>query len=317
MQTAAFEVMKADTHRVALVTALPEPDDVDFSPGALLASAAVVTGMLVLIAFPGELFNTALETHYDEIRRWFGLGPKRVESHSGASQVLPFVGLLVVGGLLYSLLNPAFRFDRSTLGAALGLSLAMGIVTLAFDIPSLAYGLAFRRQMADPVKGRLAAASTILVLALSIGSWMAMAPVSETADKPGASLGLLILEATLGGIFWCGLDLSRTPRRRPAAAAMPAGQPGAGVEPGGLDRAVHADTAGIRPHPPASEHGVRGGHEAVADSDRHRSLRRPRPLLARLLGRTSGSALPERRGDRARMGRGRLTPQQVGVSFGT
>jgi hypothetical protein len=249
MQAAAFEVMNAATHRVALITALPRPDDVDLSPGALLASAAVVGGMLVLIAFPGELFNTTLEEHYDEIRSWFGLKRKRFESHSGRSQVLPFVGFLLVGGLLYSLLNPAFRLDRSTIGAALGLTLSMGIVTLAFDLPSLAYvrrnygdwgrlvilpgtlviaaacvilsravhflpgyfygliaGLAFRRQVAEAVRGRLAAVSTVLVLAMSVGSWLLMAPVSRAADKPGASLGLLVLEATLGGIFWCGLD---------------------------------------------------------------------------------------------------------------
>ncbi|MDQ3896399.1 MAG: hypothetical protein M3326_03945, partial [Actinomycetota bacterium] len=249
VQAAAFQVMEADTHRTALLTALPRPDDVDFSPGALLASAAVVAGMLFLIAFPGELFNTTLEEHYDEVRRWFGLGPKRLASQSGRSQAIPFIGFLVVGGLLYSLLNPAFRFDRSTIGAALGLAVAMGIVTLAFDVPSLAYvrrhygdwgrlvilpgtlliaaacvvlsravhflpgyfygliaGLAFRRQVAASVRGRLAAVSTVLVLALSIGSWLAMAPVSRAADKPGASLGLLVLEATLGGIFWCGLD---------------------------------------------------------------------------------------------------------------
>ena len=44
------------------------------------------------------------------------------------------------------------------------------------------------------------------MLALSVASWLAMAPVSEAADKPGASLGLLVVEAALGGTFWCGLD---------------------------------------------------------------------------------------------------------------
>ena len=33
-----------------------------------------------------------------------------------------------------------------------------------------------------------------------------MSAVSDAADAPGASMGLLVLEATLGGIFWCGLD---------------------------------------------------------------------------------------------------------------
>jgi hypothetical protein len=249
VQAATFEVLDADVHRVALVTALPRPDDVDFSLGALMASAAVVAGMLFLIAFPGELFNSTLETHYDEIRGWFGLGPKRLADQAGRSQIIPFVLFLLAGGVLVSLLNPAFGFDKSSLAAAGGLTIAIGIVTLAYDGPTLAYvrryhgdwgrlvilpgtillgvacvvlsrvvhflpgyfygliaGLAFRRQIADAVKGRLTAFSTGLVLALSVASWLAMAPVSEAADKPGASLGLLVLEAALGGIFWCGLD---------------------------------------------------------------------------------------------------------------
>ncbi|HEX3622462.1 MAG TPA: FGLLP motif-containing membrane protein [Acidimicrobiales bacterium] len=249
MQSAAFEVVHADVHRVAPITALPEPGQVDFSLRSMLTSAAVVAGLLLLIAFPGELFNTTLEEHYDEVRGWFGLKPKQLGSETGRSQILPFFGFLVVGGLLYSLLNPAFRLDRSTVAAALGLAVAMGIVTLAFDLPSLAYihrhhgdwgrlvilpgtllvaaacvvlsravhflpgyfygliaGITFRRQIAGAVKGRLVAFSALLVLALSVGSWLAMQPVSAAARKPGASLGLLVLEAVLGGVFWCGLD---------------------------------------------------------------------------------------------------------------
>lgn len=249
VQEATFEVLDADVHRVALVTALPRPDDVDFSLGALLASAAIVAGMLFLIAFPGELFNSTLEAHYDEVRSWFRLGPKRPEERSGRSQFVPFLLFLLAGGLLVSLINPAFGFDRSSLAAAVGLTIAIGVVTLAYDVPALAYvrrrhgdwgrlvilpgtiligvacvilsrvvhflpgyfygliaGLAFRRQIAEAVRGRLTAFSTGLVLALSVGSWLAMAPVSAAADKAGASLALLALEAALGGIFWCGLD---------------------------------------------------------------------------------------------------------------
>jgi hypothetical protein len=249
MQTAAFEVTHAGIHRIAPITALPKPDQVDFNLGSLLISAAVAMGLLCLIAFPAELFNTTLEEHYDEVRGWFHLPPKRLEAEAGRSQVIPFVAFLLVGGLLYSLLNPAFRLDRSTLAAALGLSLAMGIVTLAFDVPSLAYirrrhgvwgrlvilpgtlllaagcvllsravhflpgyfygliaGITFRRQVAEAVKGRLVAASALLVLVLSVASWLALMPVSSAADKPGASFAVLVLEATLGGTFWCGLD---------------------------------------------------------------------------------------------------------------
>jgi hypothetical protein len=249
VQSATFEVVHAEVHRIAPITALPKPDQVDFSLSSLLTSAAVVMGLLVLIAFPGELFNTTLEEHYDEVRGWFGLQPKRLEADTGRSQIVPFIAFLVVGGLLYSLLNPAFRLDRSTVAASVGLAVAMGIVTLVFDIPSLAYvhrhhgdwgrlvilpgtllvaaacvalsravhflpgyfygliaGITFRRQIADAVKGRLVAFSALLVLGLSVASWLAMKPVSAAADRPGASLGLLVLEAILGGIFWCGLD---------------------------------------------------------------------------------------------------------------
>jgi hypothetical protein len=41
---------------------------------------------------------------------------------------------------------------------------------------------------------------------MSVAAWLALKPVSAAADKPGATFATLVLEATLGGIFWCGLD---------------------------------------------------------------------------------------------------------------
>jgi hypothetical protein len=243
-----FQVTEADIHRTEIISSLPTPDQVDFSVSAVLASAVAAGGVVLLIAFPGELFNTTLEGHYDEVRAWLRLRPKRTRTVRH-DQTGPFLVYLAIAGLLYSLINPAFRFDRSSLAAATGLTLSVGIVTLAFDLPALLYvhrrdgewgrleihpgtllvaagcvllsrvthfvpgyfyglvaGLSFSRPILGKMKGRLEALSAAFVLGLSIASWLAMLPVSAIADRPGASIFVLILEATLGGIFWCGLD---------------------------------------------------------------------------------------------------------------
>jgi len=76
LATAGFDVTEASVHRSALATSLPHTDQVDFGADQLLISALAVAGLLVLIAFPAELFNTTLEEHYGEVRGWFGLRPR-------------------------------------------------------------------------------------------------------------------------------------------------------------------------------------------------------------------------------------------------
>lgn len=243
-----FEVTSADLHRTALITSVPTAPNVDVGAGHLLLSGVVTLGFLFLIAFPSELFNSTYEANYDEVRGWFGLRPKDPDEVRSGRQGLLFLAFCIVGGAMYTLLSPDFDLSWSWLANVVGLGVAMALITLTYDLPSVGYfrrfgeharllvlpstlvvagvsvalsrvigfqpgyfygvvaGLAFRRQVGTDVKGRLVAVSAIAVLVLSATTFFLWSPVSEAAGRPGASFWVLLLDAFLAGIFWCGLD---------------------------------------------------------------------------------------------------------------
>ncbi|HEV2088585.1 MAG TPA: FGLLP motif-containing membrane protein [Cryptosporangiaceae bacterium] len=249
VHAAAFEVIDADLHRSALVTALPTSDDIDFSAEAMLASAAIVLGLVVLTAFPAELFNSTLEANYDEVRGWFHFRPRSATAGTGLRHIALFTSFLLLSGPLWFAMQSSSGLDAATILGALGLSLATAVVVLASDLPTFAYlrrrfnegaqvvalpgtlivavacvllsravhfepgyfyglvgGLAFSRQLRRDTGGRLAAASALILVVLSVVAWLAMTPVSRIADRPDAGLWPILAEGFLGGVFWVALD---------------------------------------------------------------------------------------------------------------
>lgn len=135
LAAATFDVTGAGVHRSELATSMPQADQVDFGLDQLLFSALAVAGLLVLIAFPAELFNTTLEEHYDEVRGWFGLSPRPLGGgrHHGPLLVV----FMLLAGPLWFAMQPSSGFDAATAWGALGLSLATGFVVVASDLPGV------------------------------------------------------------------------------------------------------------------------------------------------------------------------------------
>ena len=247
LATSAFDVTDDAVHRNVLATSLPQVDQVDFGLDRLLVSALAVAALLVLIAFPAELFNTTLEEHYDEVRGWFGLKPRPLGGgrHHGALLAL----FLLLSGPLWFAMQPSSRFDASTALGALGLSLATTVVVIASDLAAVLHvrrryreravpialpgalviavacvvlsravhfqpgyfygllgGLALSRSLERDESGRLAARTVAFLLVLSMVSWVALQPVSAAAAESGKTLGTILVENLLGGIFWAALD---------------------------------------------------------------------------------------------------------------
>jgi hypothetical protein len=67
-------------------------------------------------------------------------------------------------------------------------------------------GLALTRSLGRHESGRVAAATVVGLLVLSIGAWVALQPVSAAAAESGKTLGMILVENLLGGIFWVALD---------------------------------------------------------------------------------------------------------------
>jgi hypothetical protein len=75
--------------------------------------------------------------------------------------------------------------------------------------PGLLYGLlavlTFRREFGDKLEGKLGAIACAGILVVSIGSWLALGPVSAAA-RNSSNFWIITLEATLGAICLLGLE---------------------------------------------------------------------------------------------------------------
>ena len=145
-QASFFEVLPVSVHRPAFVTSLPLPDQISLDPGALLASAAIAAGAIMLIAFPFELFNSAMEENYDEIRGWFGLGPRGVPEVRTRSQTLGFLGLTAVTAVATGFLSPDFGFNRTSVVLFIGICVALLVMAVLFSLPA---DVGIRRQFGE------------------------------------------------------------------------------------------------------------------------------------------------------------------------
>ena len=163
-----FDVTDAAVHRSVLATSLPQADQVDFGIDQLLLSALAVAALLVLIAFPAELFNTTLEEHYDEVRGWVGLGPRSLGG--GRHHGILLVGFLLLSGPLWFAMQPASGFDGATAFGALGLSIATGVVVFASDMPAVVHVRRRYRERARPIAlpGALVIAVACVVLSRAV-----------------------------------------------------------------------------------------------------------------------------------------------------
>ncbi|HEV2890218.1 MAG TPA: FGLLP motif-containing membrane protein [Frankiaceae bacterium] len=127
--------------RSTFAHAVPSSDEVSLDTRALLVNALVTALLMLLIAFPSELFNNTLEQHYDEVRGWFGRrGPRKpaVERPRGL-RVVTFGAYAAAAAVLYALLDRDASFDGRTARLWLGLLAGIVVVTLVFSAATLRY----------------------------------------------------------------------------------------------------------------------------------------------------------------------------------
>jgi hypothetical protein len=138
--SASFRVTTG-VHRAAFDTSLNDPGHINLTVAGMALSAAAAAVLLVLLAFPAQIFNATLQDHYEEVRGWFHLRRPLSEVVKDVNQRLLFPIFLVGGGALFALITPDFGFNRSTLALVLGLGIAVAVVTVGFAGPSFVYFL--------------------------------------------------------------------------------------------------------------------------------------------------------------------------------
>jgi hypothetical protein len=133
--------------------------------------------------FPGQLFNSTLEAHEDEIRRSLRLDRLGAIRRAGGSFWGSRLGVAVftaVAAALCALLDPSFGSDARSLWTYLGMLAGIVIVTVAFAVPAwLIHGRAARPSV------------KVIPLSLAVGV-LCVAISRVTGFQPGYLYGLLI-----------------------------------------------------------------------------------------------------------------------------
>ena len=163
---------------------VPKPDEVSTDPVVLLQSAALAMLLVFLMPLPSQLFNSTLETHEDEVRRWLRLD--RIGSVVGGIGAFwgswPGVALFtLLAAVLYGFLDPGFGFSFGSLATFLGMLVGIVLVTAAFAIPVV---LA-HRSLGDRWQLKVVPVSLLIGVACVLLSRL-------TGFQPGYLYGLLI-----------------------------------------------------------------------------------------------------------------------------
>jgi hypothetical protein len=131
-----FTVTNASLHRSALVTSVPQPGQVSLNLARLGASAVAAAFILLLFAFPYELFNKTLEENYDEVRGWMRLPARAVEASSRAGRIGGFVVLTAIAAIAVGFLSPDFALNQAGVVLALGTFVALLVMSVGFSLPA-------------------------------------------------------------------------------------------------------------------------------------------------------------------------------------
>ena len=149
----------------------------------LVASAVLVVLLLFFMAFVAELFNSTLESHYDEVAGWFSVWRGRV---GGASRFWtgPIgIGLfMVLGAVVYAWLDPGFGPSAESAATLIGLLVGLVVVMLSFELPGM---LMYRRRTGE-MPGLRALPWTLIAAVVCVA-------ISRIANlQPGYLYGLLL-----------------------------------------------------------------------------------------------------------------------------
>jgi len=130
-----FVVTDADVHRSGFATSLPGPDEVPTDLATLATSAAVAAGLLLLFAFPYELFNSTVEENYDEIRGWFRRSARTVGAESRLRRNVSFGVLTLLTAVAVGFLSPDFGLNRTSAVLVVAFTVALLVMSVGFSFP--------------------------------------------------------------------------------------------------------------------------------------------------------------------------------------
>lgn len=125
-----------------LTSVLRPVTDVSWNLVDVSKSLVISLGLIFLVAFPSQLFNSTLQSHYEEVVGWFSplgaIGRLAPEPEARTPGWL-VAGVFLLGGVLGSLLDPRWGFDRATLEGIAGILLASAFTTTVYTLVHARY----------------------------------------------------------------------------------------------------------------------------------------------------------------------------------
>jgi hypothetical protein len=132
---AVFDVHSSWLHPGAIPATLHGPNQIPLGFGKLVWSIGAAALLLVILAFPAELFERTLEEHYDEVRAWFAFVPTIRVPETRRSRALAFGGFITLAAVAGAVADPAFAVDGTGLALLVGAALGLVVVTAGFSLP--------------------------------------------------------------------------------------------------------------------------------------------------------------------------------------
>jgi hypothetical protein len=172
-------VVAADPHhrRSFLSAAVQSPNEISHNLGDLSRSVLITVALFGLILFPSQLFNSTLESNYDEIKGWLR---RRRPALDGVRNVVHrrfwetwtgFGVFTVLSALLYGLLSPHLGFNLGSLNTLIAIAASIVVVTLLFAVPLRRYMKAHHgdRGHIKVAPGTLAIAAVCVLVSRAVG----------------------------------------------------------------------------------------------------------------------------------------------------
>ncbi|MDQ1697643.1 MAG: hypothetical protein QOJ03_2996 [Frankiaceae bacterium] len=138
---------KPEFNQPAFVLSIPDVHQISLGSTAILVNGLLALLMVMLIAFPAELFNGTLKENYEEVRGWFGPITRllhRLESgpltNSIFGRALGGVVFVMATGVVYAFVEPGFGLHRESLQLVLALTLGLVVITLLANESALLFG---------------------------------------------------------------------------------------------------------------------------------------------------------------------------------
>lgn len=159
-----FLIVERAVHRNALVTGLPTPGEVSFSPGDVAKSAAAALVVLPFVFFPFALLEDVMAENQDVIRGWFGFR-SRAKERVGWKALPAYAMFSAAAAFLYTWLQPSVGLDFPTLTVFVGILAALWIIVMSEGL--MMQRFARRRRLRAPLQalpGSLLVALVVVVL---------------------------------------------------------------------------------------------------------------------------------------------------------